>query len=180
MISRFLRPLVVAGLTVALTAATPLAANAAPTMSALTRATRATGVHVVPASGDFTAALDVTSIRLLPVGARCLLTVNGTLTFSGTLQGTATGTTAALEDATCTDVAANPPGTFADVFRSSGTFSGTVEGRPTEAEIVYAGRTAPGGSINAVMLFTGGFTGVLQVRATVGVGGSYRGLVIQP
>jgi hypothetical protein len=105
--------------------------------------------------------------------------VNGTLTFTGTLQGTASATTAAFEDATCTEVAANPPGTFADVFRSRGTFVGTVDGRATQAKIVYAGRTAPGGSIDAVMVFSDGVTGVLRVRATVGVGGSYLGVVFQ-
>jgi hypothetical protein len=149
-------------------------------MSTPARATHSMHVHAVPASGDFGAALDFTSIRLQPVGTRCLLTVNGTLTFSGTLKGTATGTTAALEDATCPDVAANPPGTFADLFRFSGIFSGTIDGRATEAKIAYVGRTAPGGSIEAVMLFSDGFTGVLGVRATVGVGGTYRGLIVQP
>jgi hypothetical protein len=109
-----------------------------------------------------------------------LLTVNGTLTFAGTLQGTAGGSTTALENAPCTDVAANAPGTFADVFRFIGTFSGTIGGRTTEAAIVYAGRTAPGGEIDAVMLVTGRDTGVLKVRATVGVGGTYSGVVVQP
>ena len=156
--------------------AAPAAASAAPATSATTRGARA---HVVRASGEFTVALDVTSLRVQPVGTRCLLTVSGTLEFSGTLVGTAAATTAALEDATCAEVATHPPGTFADVFRSTGTFAGTVDGQPVDAEIVYAGRTAVGGSIDAVMVFTGGVTGVLHVQAQVAVGGTYSGVLVE-
>jgi hypothetical protein len=132
----------------------------------------------VRASGTFAAVLDPRTITLEPVGTRCLLTVSGTLIFSGTLQGTAPATTSAFEDASCEEVLANPPGTFADVFSSTGTFSGTVDGQPVSADLVYAGRTAAGGSIKAVMRFTGDLTGVLHVQASVGVGGTYRGVVV--
>jgi hypothetical protein len=135
-------------------------------------------VDVVRASGTFDVLLDLGSFRLQPVGDRCVLTVNGTLTFSGTLQGTAAATTTAFEDASCEEVMANAPGTFADVFSSIGAFSGTVDGRPVSADLVYAGRTAVGGSIEAIMRFTGDLTGVLHVDATLGVGGSYRGVLV--
>jgi hypothetical protein len=181
MTGRVLRVLAVSGLTLAVLTAAPLAAHATAGTSAAT--TRSGHAQVVPASGDFTVTLDLTSIAARPVGTRCLLTVSGTLVFSGTLEGTAAATTAALEDAACADVATHPPGTFADVFRSTGTFSGTVDGRPVEARLVYAGRTAVGGSIDALMLFTGGVTGgvtgALRVEAEVAVGGTYRGLLVE-
>jgi hypothetical protein len=178
MTGRVLRALAVSGLTLAVLTAAPLAAHAtAETSAATTRSGH--HPHIVPASGDFTVTLDVSSIAARPVGTRCLLTVNGTLVFSGTLEGTAAATTAALEDAACADVALHPPGTFADVFRSTGAFSGTVDGRPVEARLVYAGRTAVGGSIDALMLFAGGVTGALHVQAEVAVGGTYRGLLVE-
>ena len=90
----------------------------------------------------------------------------------------AAATTTAFEDASCEEVVANAPGTFADVFSSSGAFTGTVDGRPVSADLVYAGHTAVGGSIDAIMRFTGDLTGVLHVDATLGVGGSYRGLLV--
>ncbi len=151
------------------------AAEATPPVAARTHHQR---VDLVRASGTFDVLLALGTLRLQPVGNRCLLTVNGTLTFSGTLQGTAAATTTAFEDASCEEVTANPPGTFADVFSSSGAFSGTVDGRPVSADLVYAGRTAVGGSIDAIMRFTGDLTGVLHVDATLGVGGSYRGVLV--
>jgi hypothetical protein len=180
MFRRLLRPLVVACLTMSAIPVSALPARAASAVPARTRLAPSTGVHAVSASGDFAATLDFDSLRLQPVGSRCLLTVSGTLTLAGTLLGTATGSTAAFEDAPCTDVAANPPGTFADVFRFTGTFSGTIAGRATAGALVYAGRTAPGGAIDAVMVVTGGLTGLLRVQAVVGVGGTYRGVVVQP
>jgi hypothetical protein len=170
--ARILRLLAVACLAPAALVAVPQVAGAAA------GADVHQGVDVVRASGAFAAALDLASLRLQPLGNRCVLTVNGTLTFSGTLQGTATGTTTAFEEAPCEQVAANPPGTFADVFRSTGTFSGVVDGQPVSADIVYAGRTAAGGAIHAIMRFTGDVTGVVQVVATVGVGGTYRGVLV--
>ena len=174
MTGRVLRSLAGGGLALALLTAAPVSASAAPGTSTVVPASR-----VVRAAGDFTVTLDVTSIQLQPVGTRCLLTVDGTLDFTGTLTGTAAATTRALEDATCPEVLANPPGTFADVFRSTGTFEGTVDGRPAEAGIRYAGRTAVGGSIDAVMVLTGGVTGALHVNAQVAVGGSYRGVLVE-
>jgi hypothetical protein len=176
---RLLRAVVAAaGVTLSILGSTPLIAHAETTSS--TRGQISVGSDVKAASGDFTAAIDVRTIQLQPVGSRCLLRVDGALTFRGSLEGTATGTTSALEDATCAQVQANPPGTFGDVFRFTGQFSGSVDGRTVQASLVYAGRTAPGGSIDAVMLLTGGVTAVLQVSARVAVGGTYSGLLVLP
>jgi hypothetical protein len=182
---RLLASLVPVGVAVGVAAATPMTAAASTASSPPARiahgshSTHDTHRRVLTASGAFTAGLDVTSLRLQPVGSRCLLTVNGTLTFTGTIRGTATGTTAALEDAPCAAVAVNPPGTFADVFRFTGTFSGTVRGRAADAHLVYAGRTAQGGAIDAGMLFSGGVTAILRVSARVAVGGTYEGVVVR-
>jgi hypothetical protein len=175
---RLLRAVVAAGVTLGVVGSTPLIAHADMASSAPGRVSVRSDVQA--ASGDFTAAIDVRTIQLQPVGSRCLLTVDGALAFRGSLEGTATGTTSALEDATCAQVQANPPGTFADVFRFTEQFSGSVDGRTVEASLVYAGRTAPGGSIDAVMLLTGGVTAVLQVSARVAAGGTYRGLLVLP
>jgi hypothetical protein len=175
---RLLRTVVAAGVTLSVVGSTPLIAHADTTSSAPGRVS--VGSDVKAASGDFTVAIEVGTIQLQPVGSRCLLRVDGALTFRGSLEGTATGTTSALEDATCAQVQANPPGTFADVFRFTGQFSGSADGRTVQAPLVYAGRTAPGGSIDAVMLLTGGVTAVLKVSARVAVGGTYRGLLVLP
>ena len=127
------------------------------------------------AEGSFTAAVDFETLSAQPLGDRCLLRVQGTLSFSGTLQGDATGTTTALVLGTCQDVASTPPGTFADVFRSTLVFTGD-DG--TEARITYAGTTAAGGDISAVMVLTGGLHGLLLVEAVVAEGGTYSGWLV--
>jgi hypothetical protein len=130
------------------------------------------------ASGDFTASVDFTTLILTPRGRNCLLEVDGQLSFTGTLEGVATGTTTALVFASCSDVIANPPGTFSDVFRSELEFAGTVNGAPAEGQMVYMGRAQPGGNINAKILLMGDAHAVLKADALVAVGGSYSGFAI--
>jgi hypothetical protein len=62
------RILVAACLAFWVVTAIPLAANAAPEASTSAPATQIGRVHPVEASGDFTVALDVMSIRLQPSG----------------------------------------------------------------------------------------------------------------
>jgi hypothetical protein len=133
----------------------------------------------IPATGNFTAAIDFSTLSLRPVGGNCLLTVDGDLSFTGTLHGEAVGTTSALILAPCTDVATNPPGTFKDVFKSELTFVGTVGDDPNliEAHITYKGITKAGGAIQARMLLDNGLKGNLDVDAVVAAGGSYHGFV---
>lgn len=132
------------------------------------------------ASGDYTASLDLSTVTLTPVGQNCLLSVAGELTFAGSLEGTATGTTDALVMASCDEVAVSPPGTFKDRFRSELAFTGTAEGVPVSADITYKGRTQVGGHVTGLMILSGDLRGVLQVDATVAVGGSYEGFVTRP
>ena len=61
-------------------------------------------------------------LKDVPPGS-CLLTVNGELTFTGSLVGSAAGTTNALETAPCSAVLVNPPGTFSDAFQFRGHFA---------------------------------------------------------
>lgn len=129
------------------------------------------------AAGSFTATLDLATLTLVDVGPQgCLLSVDGVLTFTGTIDGAAPGTTNALVAAPCASVATTPPGTFADVFAFRGTFAGNVGGEPASATLTYAGVTRPGGAIRAAMTMRGGAIAVLDVHATVGVGGTYVGL----
>ena len=103
----------------------------------------------------------------------CLLTISGVLTFSGSLVGSAPGTTNALEQAPGTDVAANPPGTYFDVFQFRGRFAGTINGRPVGGTMTYTGVTNVGGHIDAVIVLWGSGIGALRADASVAHGGNY-------
>ena len=135
---------------------------------------------LVEAIGSFDAFVDFSTLSLTARGSNCLLRVSGTLVFSGTIEGVATGTTSALTFATCDDVIANPPGSFPDVFRSELHFTGSVDGMPAEGDLMYQGRAAPGGAIDAHLIFSRGMQGVLDVDGQVAVGGSYQGRVRRP
>jgi len=132
-----------------------------------------------PASADgrFTANVDFSTLITTSVGADCLLEVQGMLGFSGSLVGTAAGTTRALVFASCQDVLANPPGTFRDVFKAVLAFTGTVNGMSVTADITYQGKTMVGGAIDGKMRLSNGLHGVLDVDAIVVVGGSYTGFI---
>jgi hypothetical protein len=131
----------------------------------------------VRATGRFTVVLDLTTVALRDVGpAACLLHVDGELRFTGTVVGTASGTTQALIDAPCASVATSPPGTAGDVFGFRGSFAGTVAGEDASGTLTYTGVTRPGGSIRAVITLRGGATAWLHVRAVAGQGGTYAGV----
>ena len=128
------------------------------------------------ARGEFTVAVDVATAVLHPVGERaCKVTVDATLTFTGTIVGVAEGTTVALVAAPCSDVATTPPGTFADVFAFVGDFAGTVADEAAQAKLGYAGATRAGGAIKALMTLSHGARALLKVDAVAGVGGTYSG-----
>lgn len=138
----------------------------------------APGARRIAASGDFEALVDFSTLTLTPRGRNCLLVVDGRLVFTGTIEGTATGTTSALVFAPCSQVATTPPGTFRDVFKSELRFEGTVDGRPAQANLLYMGRVQPGGRIEGRLVFSKGVRGRLEVDARVAVGGTYRGSVV--
>jgi hypothetical protein len=113
-------------------------------------------------------------LRTEPVGANCLLAVQGTLTFTGRLAGEATATTRALVFGDCPAVETNAPGTFADIFRSALLFTGTIDGvAVANLEIIYQGRTAVGGAITGQLRLDNGRDGVLAVEGMVAQGGDY-------
>jgi hypothetical protein len=132
----------------------------------------------VQTSGSFDVTIDFSTVTLTPKGGNCLLQVQGRAVFHGTIQGTATGVTSALEFAPCSEVAINPPGTFPDVFHFDGTFHGTVAGQPADANLMYAGRVQVGGAIDGRFVFSKGIEGRLDVDAIVAVGGTYSGQVV--
>jgi len=132
----------------------------------------------VETSGSFDAIVDFTTLTLTPRGANCLLTVDGQLVFTGTIEGTGTGTTSALVFAPCSEVATTPPGTFPDVFKSELVFEGTVDGEEAQANLLYMGRVQPGGQIEGRLVFSNGIAGRLEVDAVVAVGGEYHGSVV--
>src|SRR5688500_6979592 len=111
-----------------------------PTQGLSSAASLASAARQIDASGSFDALVDFATLTLTPRGQNCLLTVSGQLVFSGTIQGTATGQTSALVFASCADVATNPPGTFADVFKFEGTFEGSVDGEAAQANLSYMGQ----------------------------------------
>lgn len=131
----------------------------------------------VRADGTFVAAVDFGTLATAPAanGRHCELTVEGVLTFTGTLVGTAEGTTTAHVLAPCEDVLATSPGTFRDVFRFTGTFDGTVGGTATTGRLDYFGVSSPGGTIGATIRLDGESTATLRADAELGVGGTYSG-----
>jgi hypothetical protein len=138
----------------------------------------ATANGELTASGTFDTTLDFSTLTVTPGGKACRLSVEGQLSFDGTLDGTADAATTALVFAPCSEVQPTPPGTFADVFRSRLEFRGTVAGTPATAKILSVGVTRAGGEIDAVMLVDGDdVMGRLHLDATVGVGGSYQGML---
>lgn len=131
----------------------------------------------VPADGEFAVAITgPPDLRPLP-GDRCLATVPVTLTFEGTLDGDAPGTIRIAVDASCDQAFAVQPGTFADVFLFTGTFTGTVAGEPAETRLVYTGVTRVGGEVRGLIGLAGDADGLLRVEATAGTGGTYSGSV---
>jgi hypothetical protein len=133
----------------------------------------------VQATGHYDAVVDFSSLTLTPRGRNCLLEVDGTLFFTGAIEGTATAHTSALVFAPCAQVATTPPGTYRDVFTSRAEFTGTVNGQPAHANLLYAGETEVGGTIDAHLIFSNGLAGVLDaINARVAVGGDYRGAVV--
>jgi hypothetical protein len=130
-------------------------------------------------SGDFAAVVNFATLTLTPRGRNCLLQVDGRLNFTGTIVGAAIGQTTALVFAPCNQVAANPPGTFRDVFKSELKFEGTVDGEPASANVLYMGRVQPGGEIKGRIVFSRGVQGSLEIEDTkVAVGGEYSGLIV--
>jgi hypothetical protein len=155
-----------------------------PVLAALASATISVGLVAAPsvtearavARGDFTVAVNVASATFEDVGTKaCKLTVDATLSFTGTIVGAAEGTTVALVAAPCSEVSTTPPGTFADVFAFVGDFAGTIDGEPAAAKLGYAGATRAGGAIKAIMTLSHGARGLLRVEAVAGEGGSYAG-----
>lgn len=140
---------------------------------------QAASARLVHAAGDFTAVVDFPSLVTRDVGwSTCEFRVTGTLAFTGTLEGRAAGTTTALIDAPCSQALRNPPGTFGDVFRFEGRFTGTVDGSHARGRLDYAGVTRPGGAIHAAITLWGGHAkaALHTVKARIGVGGAYRGV----
>ncbi len=135
---------------------------------------------LTPASGEFKTTIFPDTLTLTPAGDKCLVEVKGLLEFTGTLVGVAPGKTRALVFADCDTVAGGlPQGIFfEDVFKSNSEFLGTVNGEPASADIIWKGFTETGGTIDkSVMILSNGAKGVLKVKASVGVGGSYTGVV---
>jgi hypothetical protein len=152
-----------------------------PTTASAAAAPHGTGTSrgaAVHAAGGFEAAIDFASLQARDVrGHRCELTVNGTLTFSGTVEGTAGGITTAVVLAPCADALASPPGTYVDVFEFEGRFTGEVLGVRASGPLRYAGVTRVGGEIDALITLRGDDArAVLRADAQVALGGTYRGV----
>lgn len=136
------------------------------------------GLGAVPAEGAFVASVDFATLQTQDVrGNKCEFTVDGVLSFSGTIEGEATGVTTAVIFATCQEVLASPPGTYFDVFRFEGDFAGEVLGEPVTGELSYAGVTRVGGQVDATVILDGDEArAVARTDGQVAVGGTYRGV----
>ncbi|WP_420123668.1 hypothetical protein [Nakamurella sp.] len=136
------------------------------------------------ATGTFGTA--ATGITFEPTLTGCRLTVPGVITFPGpddadpdpAIVGSATAVTTASVAAPCADAQRVPPGTYADTFTCTGTFTGTILDVPVTAPLSYRGTTAVGGAINATLTISGFLAGAsLVADGRVLQGGSYSGIV---
>jgi hypothetical protein len=156
--------------------------SVAATTTHQAQAARVASARHVEASGAFKAQVFFNTLVTRDVGdSKCEFEVQGQLTFSGTLDGVAEGTTTALIDAPCAE-ATNPTnlGALRDVFRFEGTFSGTVDGFAATGDLNYVGVTRPGGSIDANIRLRAdrAKANLHTVTAQLGVGGTYRGILV--
>ncbi len=103
------------------------------------------------ARGTFTVQQFNLSSPPVSLDTQCLLEGNLELAVTGTLDGTAAGPIWILVEAACQEVAANPPGTFADRLVADLMFTGTMAGRSGTAKLTYLGQTQAGGMVNGVM-----------------------------
>jgi hypothetical protein len=141
----------------------------------------AAGSGATPAAGDFTVGSVTFGAPEDVKGNKCKLTVDGTLSFTGDLAGDAVGTTTAIVFATCEEALAAPPGTYFDVFKFQGDFTGTVFGEAAEGTLTYAGVTQEGGDIDARIKLRGDAWAALRTTdAVVLQGGSYSGKAKAP
>lgn len=173
MVSSSRRAVLTVGATVVLFGAVAMPADAAAPPSTVT------------VSGTFGTAASSITFQDAPRG-NCLLTVTGTITFPGPMEpdpnpaivGTAAAVTTALVGASCADTQANPPGTYPDVFRSKGTFAGTLDGVPITGTLTYQGVTQSRGHIDAdITIRDGRVSADLSAAARVLQGGSYSGTI---
>lgn len=162
--------------TIALAAAICCTVVSATTADAGTHRTSRPAHSSATTQGTIAVELDGSTLTAGPVGHRaCRLHVNATLRLTGTIDGTASGSTTAIIKAPCDQALATPPGTFADVFQFSGTFQGTVRGKNTTARTRYAGVTRAGGAVLAVLTLRGTTSATVFVEAQAGGTGTYHG-----
>lgn len=166
----------------AVVAAAALAGAGLLTTSPATASTPTTSVAehrgARPADGAIVASVDFSSLEARDVrGNKCEFTVDGTLSFSGTIDGDAVGATTAVIFAPCAEALASPPGTSFDTFRFDGDFTGEVLGEPTTGTLRYSGITRVGGHIDATVILRGDQArAVARADAQVAVGGTYSGV----
>ena len=167
------RVVTLAGLMTACLIGPAVGANASPDLS-----TGPAGSGAQAAEGEFVVSVDFSSLQARDVrGNKCEFTVNGTLSFSGTVAGDAVGTTTAVIFAPCAEALASPPGTYLDVFRFEGDFTGDVLGEPAAGPLSYAGLTRVGGAIDAtVLLDVYDARAVLRSDSQVALDGTYTGI----
>lgn len=170
------------GLAVAAVTAAGLLGPTTGALAATHPAAQAAGRGAQAAEGDFSASVDFASLQARDVrGNKCEFIVNGTLRFSGAVEGHAVGTTTAVIFAPCESALAAPPGAYFDVFRFEGDFTGEVLGEPASGVLSYAGLTRVGGAIEATVILDGDHArAVLRADAQVAVGGTYSGIAKAP
>ena len=171
-------PLLATGTAVLIVSGCDTRETLAPVASAPSAAAASSTSGPVETAGLFDAFVDFSTLTLTPRGSNCLLQVKGRLVFHGAIEGAGDGQTTALVFATCEEVLSKPPGTDPDVFHSELVFDGTVGGVPATANVMYQGRSQPGGHIDGHLIFSNGVSGVLDASAQVAVGGEYQGSLV--
>jgi hypothetical protein len=131
--------------------------------------------RLIHAAGTFSVTYDFASLQVEPQGQQCILRVQETVTFTGTLAG-ASATVEPAEAvffATCDEVLANPE-PFRDEFRDVEYYIGD-DG--TEATLTAVGARADG-VYRGILIVQGDLQGLLHQVGT-SAGGTYEGVLVQ-
>lgn len=133
---------------------------------------RALAAPPAPVSGSYTVALDSAAMTRTARGGNCLVSAPMTLTFTGGVAGTATGTAIARVAGSCDQASL----ASARMVTATMSFTGTINGAARSSGLVYRFTTTEEGTTRAtIRLVRGG--GMLKVESATAQGGTYTGRV---
>jgi hypothetical protein len=113
-----------------------------------------------------------------PIGSTCHIGLTATFSFMGNLQGAFTSPFSILHLGACNQAAP-------EVFRATGTWTGSVDGVQGSFEFLFAGTIDPAGHATGELVVLRGSGGLATLHGAVrldgqsGVGGTYDGFLVR-